>query len=145
MSPATSGTVTSLTGGTSYQFRVRTQNAAGWSPWSTPVAATPTAATISAPGAVGNVAAFTGFNPGEVEVNWTNPTDDGGEPLNDTRVQVFTGGKWVWGATARGGVESASVSSLTPGVTYSFRVRTGNSAGWSSWSTVVTGQAGIGA
>jgi hypothetical protein len=138
---ATSATVASLTGGTSYQFRVRTQNAAGWSPWSAPVTATPTVATIFAPGAVENVVALTGFNPGEIEVYWSNPFDDGGEAVFDTRVQVLKNGKWVHGATARGGAESAVVSSLTPSATYSFRVRTSNSAGWGPWSAVVTGVA----
>jgi hypothetical protein len=38
---ATTGVVTGLTGGTTYSFRVRAQNAAGWGPWSPIVTGTP--------------------------------------------------------------------------------------------------------
>ena len=41
--PSASGTVKGLDGGTEYSFRLRSQNANGWGPWSSVVTATPTA------------------------------------------------------------------------------------------------------
>ena len=66
-------------------------------------------------------------------VNWDAPATDGGSPVNEYRVQVFTGGTLVntvpgIDATAR----SRLVTGLTNGTSYTFRVLAVNAAGASA-------------
>ncbi|WP_084106661.1 fibronectin type III domain-containing protein [Demequina sp. NBRC 110056] len=132
----TSHTVTGLTNGTSYMFRVVAVSAVGPSEWSAPSAAvTPqrmvptkvTGATTS------NVTATS------VRVSWEAP-DNGGSTIimyqvrrsNDGGTTWLPGYAWVMGQPAP---TSLTVSGLTPGTEYVFQVVARNAMGWSpGWS-----------
>ena len=75
---ATSYTVTGLTNGTAYVFRVAAANAVGTGPWSaTSAAYTPQATVPGVPtGVTGSNATAT-----SIDVSWTPPADDGGSPV----------------------------------------------------------------
>jgi hypothetical protein len=116
-----SATVTGLTNGTAYVFRVAARNANGlsnYSPASSP-AVTPLAP-ASAPAITTAVAGDS-----QVTVAWTTPADNGGSGISDYIVQFRTdvvGSSWQ---TFNDGVTtgtSATVIGLTNGISYRFRV-----------------------
>ena len=116
--------VTGLSNDTSYTFRVRAANAAGESDASREQPATPGAAS-PAPGVPEGFAA-TQTGVGQVRLAWTAST----EPLTVRRYQYKQNdgsgfGNWI----NIEGSDSHSVTGLTQGVTYTFRVRAKNSAG----------------
>ncbi|MET7423031.1 fibronectin type III domain-containing protein [Dactylosporangium sp. NPDC005555] len=111
-------TVTGLTGGGSYQFKIVAVNAAGSGPGSSPSTAVTAAAAPSAP----TPGAVTVTGPGAVTVAWTGPS--GG--VSGFKVYVSSGGPYT--AAGSGTCAGAPVSSpctvtgLTPGQTYRFKV-----------------------
>jgi hypothetical protein len=116
-----SATVTGLTNGTAYVFRVAARNLNGlsnYSPASSP-AVTPLAP-ASAPAITTAVAGDS-----QVTVAWTTPADNGGSGISDYIVQFRTdvvGSSWQ---TFNDGVAtgtSATVIGLTNGISYRFRV-----------------------
>lgn len=125
---ATSGTVSGLTEGTRYQFRVvRVDDA------DTQVAS---AVVVSGnePALPTNITRQLGQNLGEVDVAW----DAVEEPCFENTaylVQYFLSGSsnWVNGPTSV--AKFATVTGLTPGGVYFFRVRATNSVGNSDFST----------
>ena len=124
-STATSATVTGLTNGTAYMFRVAAVNVAGTGTAIESASVTPR----TVPGPVSNVQA-TGAN-GRINVSWTAPATTGGVPITDYLISVSTNstsgfvdfGDGVSTAT------SATITGLTNGVTYYVRVRAQNAAG----------------
>lgn len=80
----------SLTNGTAYQFRVRAQNAKGWSEWS-PLSSSATP--YGTPSAPENVSAnVSGYAPADVTVTWNQPSTTGG---GSVRYQVrLDSGAW---------------------------------------------------
>jgi len=66
--------------------------------------------------------------PGQIDLTWTNPTDDGQSALTGIRVEWATDAAFTTGlGSANIGVLTAySVTGLTPGVTYYFRVAARN-------------------
>ena len=122
---AVSSTVTGLTNGTGYSFRVQAVNAVGTSPLS---AASNTVTPATAPGAptIGTA------SPADASavVRWTAPAGDGGSPVTEYRIQVISGGlvvRTVSGVPAT--ATSATVTGLTNGTAYTFRVRAVNAVG----------------
>ncbi len=133
---ATSYTVTGLTNGTAYVFRVAAANAVGTGPWSatspayTPHATVPGLAT----GVVGSNATST-----SIDVSWTAPYD-GGSPILQYAVRRSSdgGATWAPGYTYVSGSPaptSVTVTGLTPGTSYVFQVAVRNAVGWAGvWS-----------
>ena len=118
---ATSHTVTGLTNGQTYTFRVRAVNSAGASAAST-ASASVTPATV--PGAPTNLGATGGDQ--EVELIWTAPASNGGQPITGYEYEQGGSGTWIsTGGTATG----VTVFNLTNGQPYRFRVRALNSVG----------------
>jgi len=125
--PATSTTVTGLTNGTAYTFKVTATNAVGTGPASaassavTPGAPEPPAA----PTAVAAVAGDT-----TASVSWTAPAD-GGSPLTSYTITPYAGSTAQAPKTVTGSPPAASttVTGLTNGTEYTFRVKATNDVG----------------
>ena len=81
--------VTGLDNGDLHWFRVRAGNAGGEGPWSSPVSATPAAATE--PGAPQNLDIEEGPNAGDAVVTWEAPADNGGVAVTGYDLTI-TGG-----------------------------------------------------
>jgi Ca2+-binding RTX toxin-like protein len=120
-------TVTGLAKGNGYTFKVVARNAIG--------ASVPSAASNrvnvprTAPGApvIGTVTAGNG----SAVVNWAAPADNGGAPINRYTVQVYRGRTNVLLKTVTAGATatSATVTGLTSGQSYTFRVVARNTIG----------------
>lgn len=130
-----SGTVSSLTPGTNYEFVVVAVNSSGSGNISTVVTAT-TQAVASAPGQpIGPIAATQG--PNSVGLSWSPPTSGG--VVRDYYIQYRTTGSTLWHNGPLGIVGTSSViAGLTASTSYEFRVFAVNDGGAGPASTVVT-------
>lgn len=130
---ATSHTVTGLTAGVPYGFRVRAANAVGPGTWSEVVWATP----LGVPAAPAVVSVTAGA--AAMTLTWTHPASDGGAPLTRYLVEVSddAGATWVTGAEVAPGATSATIASLVNGVVHRARVVAENAVGRSAPSSVV--------
>jgi titin len=135
-STATSATVTGLTRGTAYTFKVAAVNSLGAGTYST--ASSPITPPVTVPGQVTNVSGTAGDT--QVSLSWTAP-DNGGASITDYVVQYSTNGGTNWTTFADGtsGDATAVVTSLTNGTAYTFRVAAVNSAGTGSYSAASSG------
>ena len=118
---APSYTVTGLTNGQTYTFRVRAVNSAGQSAASNSRTATTTTTAPEAPESLR-------FTPGDQQVTlrWRAPTNDGGEPITHYEYEQDGSGTWIsTGSTAT----THTVTGLNNGQTYIFRVRAVNALG----------------
>jgi hypothetical protein len=138
---ATSVTVTGLTNGTSYTFKVRAKNVAGVGPLSDASNAVTPAPPV-APGAP-TIGAATRGNASAL-VQWTAPASNGGAAITGYDVRVFLGNtNTTVGAlrTAGPAATSLNVTGLTNGTSYTFVVRARNAVGpgpFSARSVAVT-------
>ena len=136
----TSATVTGLTNGVSYDFRVSATNSVGTGEASAVVSATPVAAPPPAtvPGAPTGLSATAGD--AQASLSWTAPTDDGGSEVTGYTVEYKQSSVSDWSGvstvTATG--TTATVTGLTNGASYDFRVSATNSVGTGEASAVVT-------
>jgi titin len=131
---ATTGyTATGLTNGTRYYFRVAAYNAAGSSAFSNTANATPR----TVPTAVLSLTATPTNHSGQVRLAWTAPSSTGGAAITDYVIQRLNGTSWV---TVTDGVTTTTttISGLSNGTRYSFRVLATNAAGHGPSSNVVT-------
>ncbi|CAN2228422.1 Listeria/Bacterioides repeat [Candidatus Nanopelagicaceae bacterium] len=130
--PSTSCDVTSnLIAGSNYTFKVVATNAAGTGSASTASAA---AAVNAAPSAPRNVTA-TGSN-GSATVSWDAPADSRGSAVTGYTVTAYTAGNIAAGTcTAVAPTETCSVTGLTNGELYTFKVSATNGIGTSAQST----------
>ena len=131
---ATSHTVTGLTNGTLYYFRVAAVNSAGRGAYypgasGAAVSATP-AAVPSAPSALTAMAGNA-----EVTLNWTAAASDGGAPITGYIVEYDTDMNFLSPTpeTTAAAAASHTVSSLANGTLYYFRVAAVNSVGTSAY------------
>ena len=123
---ATSTTVTGLTNGQFYTFRVRALNRVGAGLASSSQSATPTA-TVVAPDAPFGLSATPGNQ--QVMLSWVQPS--GGAALPHYEYELDLSDTWIsTGSTA----PSTTVMGLTNDQSYTFRVRALNSAGASGAS-----------
>ena len=117
----TTTTVTGLTNGQSYTFRVRAVNSAGASAASIASASVTPATVPGAPASLG----VTGGDR-EVELNWTAPASNGGESITGYEYEQSGDGTWI----STGGTDTTyTVFSLNNGQPYRFHVRALNSVG----------------
>jgi Domain of unknown function (DUF4082)/Fibronectin type III domain len=138
--PATSTTVTGLTEGTTYTFRVQALNDAGAGPESGPSnAVTPGTSAPSAPsGVVARPATRS------AQVSWTESTGD--SPISSYTITPFVGGAAQAPVQVGGGTTTTTIDGLDNGTAYSFRVKATNADGdspQSAPSSAVTPRATI--
>jgi predicted phage tail protein len=127
----TTVTVTGLANGTTYYFRVTAVNKIGEGPTSDEAPVTP----LTVPGAPAGLTAASGD--AKVALAWRPPTSDGGSPVSGYMIYqgASPGGETgtpVSGAPVMG--TSYTVTGLTNGTTYYFRVVAVNAAGLSALS-----------
>lgn len=133
-------TVTGLTNGTAYLFRVAAVNGIGTSGYATSSAVTP--ATV--PGAPTSVTASAGS--AQASLSWTAPST-GGSAITDYIVEFSSdsGVNWSTFSDGTSTAASATVTGLTNGTAYIFRVSAVNAVGTgsvSSSSSAVTPSSG---
>jgi hypothetical protein len=130
-STSKSYTVTGLTNGIAYNFRVAARNVVGLGAYSADSAAiTP----FTTPGAPTSVTGSAGN--AQVTVAWTAPTSTGGDPVSDYIIEYSanSGSTWITFADGTSSATSATVTGLTNGTGYIFRVTARNTAGSGSAS-----------
>ena len=120
---AFSATVTGLTNGLSYDFRVRALNLGGAAPYAV-VSATPAAA----PGTPQNFTAVGGDE--SITIDWDVPLDDGGSPITSYDVEYKDAVGWVDAAGA------TFITGLTNSLLHDVRVRAVNAVGPGPWATL---------
>ena len=125
----TRATIGGLTSGTTYAVQVRAQNSVGESPWSAAARGTP----IGRPSRPAAPTLTAGD--GQLEVDWTPPSDSGA-PISDYDVRYrSSGGTWAeLSDNGRYTNTRATIRGLTNGTTYQVQVRAENSAGDGPWS-----------
>jgi hypothetical protein len=115
-------TVTGLTNGTSYTFTVKATNAVGTGPASVASNAVIPTAPATVPGPPTNVVATAGN--AQASVNFTAPTNTGGDPITSYTVTSTPGG--LTGSSSGGPI---IVNGLTNGTSYTFTVYATNAVG----------------
>jgi large repetitive protein len=132
-STATSATVTSLANNVTHEFRVAATNAIGTGAYSTTAEATPSAPTTT-PSAPTNLTGSAGN--AQVALSWTAPSSTGGFAITDYVVEYSTNGStWVVFADGVSTSTSATVTALTNGQSYTFRVAAKNSSGTGAYAS----------
>jgi len=127
VSTATACTVTGLTNGTAYVIKVIAKNAVGSSlPSANSAPATP-AATV--PGSPTSVVAVSGN--AQLAVTWTAPASTGGSPITDYLVKYSSNSGVTWTTFIRPAstATACTVTGLTNGLPYVFKVIARNAAG----------------
>jgi titin len=136
-SDATFATVTGLDNGTAYTFRVAAVNGLGIGPWSAEAEATPDADQPKTPEAPTALTA----TPGDtvVGLTWTAPAPVAGVPVLDYAVSYKAATAATWRVTRTGADLAAyTVTGLTNGVAYDFKVAAINRVGVGQPSDTVT-------
>ena len=132
-------TISGLDVGTTYNARVRAENANGFSPWSSSSSATPSSVPdVPTLSVVTQVGSF--------DLSWSEPMD-GGSAITSYEINYRRTGQSSWTAqfiTETGNpTDFASrtwtLSNPVLGSTYNFRVRAINLSGYSMWSSVASG------
>jgi len=123
--------VTGLQGATTYSFRVRAFNSAGYSPYSNAVTATTLQA---APAAPSNLAAVP-ISTSRIDLTWQDNSND----EQGFAVEMATGdGLFAEVGRVAAGATGSSVTNLQPGIAYRFRVRAYNAGGYSPYSNTAS-------
>ena len=120
-------TITGLTNGSSYDFRVRAKNDVGTSSYVTD--------SVTPAGGPTPPRNFDGSRgDGRVVLRWSAPSSNGGSPITgyDYGHKLSTASSWTTGSTT--GL-AKTITGLTNGSEYNFRLRAKNAAGTSSYVT----------
>ena len=131
-SAATSHTISGLNNGTKYNFRIAAINRAGISP-NSKTSASVAPATLPQPPT--NLVAVA--ESGTANLRWSAPTEDGGSAVSGYRIQVKIGTS-AWATIERAAANngtSHTVTGLTNGRNYRFRVAAINDVGTSDYSS----------
>ncbi|WP_404350837.1 fibronectin type III domain-containing protein [Phycicoccus jejuensis] len=120
--------VTGLTAGQSYTFTVQAVNLFGAGP-----ATESTAVTAVGP-PLPPTALVAARADGSALLTWTPPSDTGGQPITGYQLQVRTGTTVVETRTLTGAPTSTTVTGLTNGTAYTFRLAAVNALGASAFS-----------
>jgi hypothetical protein len=140
---ATAARITGLTAGTSYTFRVRAANAAGFSTYSNTASAKTTAPPPPPPPtpvAPGNLTAQA-VSGTEIQLTWADNSNN----ENSFRIEQSINGTFKQVQTTAANATTVRITGLTAGTSYTFRVRAANFAGYSPYSnTAVTTTPGAG-
>jgi hypothetical protein len=124
-SALTTQTVTGLTKGTAYTFKVAAKNVAGFGAYST--ASSPAVTPRSAPGAPTDIVAVPGNQ--KLDVTWKAPAVTNGSAITDYIINVCDGANCQLVSDAVSTATSISISSLANGTEYVVRVAAVNAAG----------------
>jgi len=127
----TTRTITGLSNGTQYYVRVRANNGAGSSAW-----VSSTATPITTPTSVTGFTATAGV--GEIDLNWSAPSSNGGSAITGYRVQYATSGSGPWTTDSTNLSTSRTITGLTNGTQYFVRVRALNAAGDGALATLTS-------
>jgi hypothetical protein len=120
--------VSGLTNGVEYRFFAAARNSVGLgqesnaSDWVMPV---------GVPGVPTDASATRSTTPGGALVTWVSPSDNGGLPILEYRVIAEPGGITCTTTEVNVIPLACTVSELTLGTTYTFKVEARNAAGWS--------------
>jgi hypothetical protein len=135
-STSTSATLTGLTNGANYSFRVSAISAIGTGLASTSSASLPV---VALPGAIASAPTATS-TPGQIALSWSAPASNGGSAITDYVIQYSTDGGATWQTYADGTSASTSavLTGLTANASYTFKITAVNSLGSGSASTVST-------
>jgi hypothetical protein len=119
-------TVTGLTNGTAYVFRVAAVNAVG-------TGATGQSAAVAPRTVAGAPTGVTGTpGNGQVTVAWTAPVSNGGAPITGYRIEYSSNNGGAWTEFSSSATSPTTVTGLTNGTAYLFRVSAVNAAGTGS-------------
>jgi peptidoglycan/xylan/chitin deacetylase (PgdA/CDA1 family) len=132
-SAGTSYTVTGLTNGTAYTFKVAATNAVGTGADSSASAALTPTAVKTAPGAPTNVTGTAGN--ASVALSWTAPASNGGSAITSYRITPYIGTTAQTPITTGNANTSYTVTGLTNGTAYTFTVAATNAIGTGAAST----------
>lgn len=129
--------VTGLTNGSLYNFQVSAINAIGTGSASA-VNGTPR----TVPGAPTSVSGTAGST--SMDLTWTAPASDGGSAITDYVIEYSATGANSWTAFSHtaSNATSRTVTGLTGGTTYDFRISATNAAGTGTPSSTFTGTPG---
>jgi titin len=130
-SATASYTVTGLTNGTSYTFRVQAANVVGAGAFS---AASSSIVPVAVPAAPTSLAGTAGN--GGVDLSWVAPSDTGGAAITNYTVEYTPAGGSALTATAS--ASPYTLSGLTNGTAYSIRVAANNSVGRGAYASAIT-------
>ena len=132
-STSTSQTVTGLSQGTSYIFRVAAVNSVGTGSYSSNSSSV---TTWGVPGAPTSVSGSSTVN-NQVALSWTAPASNGGTSITDYVIQYSSnsGSTWTTFADGTSTSTSATVTGLTSNTSYIFKVAAVNSVGTGSYSS----------
>jgi surface protein len=136
ISPSTSATVTGLTNGTEYVFRVAALNGSGTGSYS------PNSASITpytTPGSPTGILVSSGST--QAALNWTAPATTGGALITDYVVQYSSnsGSTWITFSDDVSPNTSTVVTGLANGTSYLFQVAAANAAGTGSFAQAAVG------
>ena len=135
----TSHTVSSLTNGTAYKFKMRAVNSVGNGAESDESSSVTPAAKPSKPSAPTLTSGNT-----QLGVSWSAPAHNG-SAITDYDVQYSTDGStWTeWNASDTSTTTSATITGLTNGTAYQVQVRATNGVDDSDWSDSATEKSGL--
>jgi len=133
LSQAGSGTITisGLTTGTSYTFKVKATNSVGDSAYSADSNSTTTSS--SSPPSAPTIGTATSTGSTTATVSFTAPSDSGSSPITSYIATSSPGG--ITGTLSQAGSGTITVSGLTTNTSYTFTVKAVNSAGQSPASS----------